>query len=110
MKERKIKALKMAQHIWTSKRPVYQDAVRASHVLGVMIAKLTEDSAPSLQTENMDQYGSSQLPSTTQSFHLSQQDIAVPGETTYDMMDIMSLESIFDNPDTLNWVSQFPEI
>ncbi|KEQ72468.1 hypothetical protein M436DRAFT_48460 [Aureobasidium namibiae CBS 147.97] len=105
MKERKIKALKMAQHIWTSKRPVYQDAVRASHVLGVMIAKLTEDSVPSHQTGIMDQHGGSQLSSATTSFHFSQQDIAVQGDTTYDMMDIMSLESIFENPDTLNWVS-----
>ena len=110
MKERKIKALKMAQHIWTSKRPVYQDAVRASHVLSVMIAKLTDDSAPSLQTGTLDQHGSEQLPPATQNLHVSQQDTAVPGDTTYDMMNIMSLENIFENPDTLNWVSQFPEI
>lgn len=102
-----MKALKMAQHIWTSKRPVYKDAVRASHVLGVMIAKLTDESAPSLQTGTLDQHGSKMLLSATQSSHVSQHDVVVPQDITYDMMDIMSLENIFENPDTLNWVSEF---
>ena len=110
MRERKIKALRMAQHIWTSKRPVYQDAVRASHVLSVMIAKLTDDSAPSLQTGTLYQHGNEHFPPATQNLHVSQQDTAVPGDTAYDMMNIMSLESIFENPDTLNWVSQSPEV
>lgn len=101
-----MEALKMAQHIWTSKRPVYQDAVRASRVLGVMIAKLTDESAPSLQTGSLDQHGSNQLPAAIQSSHVLQQNDAVSQDTTYDMMNIMSLENIFENPDTLNWVSQ----
>lgn len=96
----------MAQHIWTSKRPVYQDAVRASRVLGVMIAKLTDESAPSLQTDTLNQHENNQLPPATQNSHVSQQTVAVPQDITYDMMDVMSLENIFENPDTLNWVSQ----
>ena len=106
LKARKISALLKARHIWASKRPVYRDAVRASHVLGVMIAKLTGDSPPPLQTGALDMHEDYRhLSAVTQSPHVSYQDVATPQDAPYEMMDITSLESIFQNPDMLNWVS-----
>lgn len=108
LKARKVKALLTARHIWSSKRPVYRDAVRASHVLGVMIAKLTGDPAPPLQTEDL--HEPRYPPSTVQISHVPQQDIGTPQDTAYDMMNITSLETIFENPDMLNWVSMTTEL
>ncbi|KAI4742249.1 hypothetical protein E4T50_07323 [Aureobasidium sp. EXF-12298] len=100
LKARKVKALYTARHIWSSKRPVYRDAVRASHVLGVMIAKLTGDSAPPLQIGDMHERSP---PSAEQVPHVPQQDVAPPQDADYDMMNITSLENIFENADMLNW-------
>jgi hypothetical protein len=103
LKARKVQALLTARHIWSSKRPVYRDAVRASHVLGVMIAKLTDDPAPPLQTGDMHEHR--HPPSTGQISQVPQQDVPTPHDADYDIMNITSLESIFENPDMLNWVS-----
>jgi hypothetical protein len=102
----------MARHIWSSKQPVYQDAVRASHVLGVMIAKLTGGSPPPLPTGTIQRLENLQYSSTAaQTSFPSQADTVVPHDSTYDMMDTTSLESIFENPDMLNWVSmRYPKL
>jgi hypothetical protein len=110
IRKRKVNALKTAQHIWSSKRPVYQDAVRASHVLGAMMAKLATDSPPSLSSGTFEKPDDSVYSVTAaQISHAPQQDVPVSEDSTYDMMDITSLESIFENPDMLNWVSMISQ-
>ncbi|KAG9574445.1 hypothetical protein KCU77_g3384, partial [Aureobasidium melanogenum] len=90
---RKFEALRSAQHFWSTKKPTYRDAVRASHVLGVMLAKLTRDSS---LTDGIDA-------TATHNAFVLQQEITPPQDTSCDMLDITSLENLFDNPDMLNW-------
>ncbi|KAG9662014.1 hypothetical protein KCU64_g2214, partial [Aureobasidium melanogenum] len=93
LRARKFEALQKAQHFWSTKKPTYRDAVRASHVLGVMLAKLTRHSS---LTDGVDA-------TATQNAFVSQQEITPPQDTFCDMLDITSLENLFDNPDMLNW-------
>ncbi|KAG9904703.1 hypothetical protein KCU94_g5909, partial [Aureobasidium melanogenum] len=92
LRARKLEALRKAQHYWSTKKPTYRDAVRASHVLGVMLAKLTHDSS---LTDRVDA-------TATDNALVPQQEITPPQDTC-DMIDITSLETLFDNPDMLNW-------
>ncbi|KAH0371689.1 hypothetical protein KCU65_g1799, partial [Aureobasidium melanogenum] len=97
LRARKLEALQKAQHFWSTKKPAYRDAVRASHVLGVMLAKLCRD--PSLT----DGVGGSYGPTTADNVLVPQQEVTPPDDASSDMIDITSLENLFDNPDMLNW-------
>ncbi|KAK6008323.1 hypothetical protein QM012_000226 [Aureobasidium pullulans] len=97
LRARKIETLQKAQYFWSTKKPTYRDAVRASHVLGVMLARLTRDSS---STDGTDGPSHS---TTAENAHVSQQQITPPQDSPFDMMDTTSLENLFDNPDMLNW-------
>ncbi|CAD0109657.1 unnamed protein product [Aureobasidium uvarum] len=103
---RKIEALQKARHVWSSKKPAYRDAVRASRVLGCMLARLDGEHPSILVSESHNpQEDDRNSTITIQENLVPQQDVTALQDATYDMMDITSLESIFDNPDLLNWVS-----
>ena len=68
-----------------------------------MLAKLTRD----LLADGVE---GSYRPTTATNALIPQQQITPPQDASYDMIDITSLENLFDNPDMLNWVSVLPEI
>jgi hypothetical protein len=72
-----------------------------------MIAKLTGGSPPPLPTGTLER---PEIFTAAQSLHAPQPDAVAFQDSTYDMMDFTSLESIFENPDVLNWVSTIFEI
>lgn len=65
-----------------------------------MLAKLTHDSSLT------DVVGAT----ATDNALVPQQEITPPYDASHDMIDITSLENLFDNPDTLNWVRVISEI
>jgi hypothetical protein len=72
-----------------------------------MIAKLTGDIAPPLEIGAVHE----RYPPSTEHEELGpQQDVAPPQDADYDIMNITSLETIFENPDMLNWVSMTSRI
>ncbi|KEQ95326.1 hypothetical protein AUEXF2481DRAFT_4942 [Aureobasidium subglaciale EXF-2481] len=104
---RKLEALQNSRHVWSSKKPAYRDAIRASHVLGVMIAKLTAhggDPPTAVQsgTFNIPNCQHPPTPANLDS-HNAHWSVTPAQDTAHEMMDIASLESILDNPDLLNW-------
>ncbi|THW17021.1 hypothetical protein D6D24_04135 [Aureobasidium pullulans] len=107
-KARKLEALQKSRHVWSSKKPAYRDAIRASHVLGVMIAKLTAQdtrSPPAAETGQLVMPGYCPCAPLEHILNRPETPPAVQQVTapTEDLMDIGSLESILDNPDMLNW-------
>ncbi|KAI4727421.1 hypothetical protein E4T49_04777 [Aureobasidium sp. EXF-10728] len=103
-RSRKIEALQKARHVWSSKKPAYRDAVRASRVLGFMLAKLNGGYQSTSVSDGHNPQKVDRSSSTTiRNAVVTEKDVTPSQDATYDMMDITSLESIFDNPDLLNW-------
>jgi hypothetical protein len=72
-----------------------------------MIAKLTSDDSPPLPSGTLEKAKNLQHSSTAaQSSYTPQQDVLVFPDSNYNMMDVTSLDGIFENPDMLNWVSK----
>lgn len=64
-----------------------------------MLAKLTRDSPLT------DGVCGSYRANVANNTLVSQQEVTPPQDASDDMIDITSLENLFDNPDMLNWVS-----
>lgn len=75
-----------------------------------MIAKLTSDTSPPLPSGTLKEPENLQYPSTAaRNSYAPRQDVVVFPNSTYNMMDITSLDGIFENPDMLNWVSMISQ-
>lgn len=101
-----------SHHVWSNKRPIYRDAIRASNVLGAMIAKLTAQTPQSPSTQSgVLELGACEKQCTTSTKPNAMQNLVMPDDTlpnqdhAYDLMDVGSLENMLDNPNMLNWVS-----
>jgi hypothetical protein len=72
-----------------------------------MIARLTSDTSPPIPSGTLEKPENLPYSSTAaQSSYAPQQDVVVFPDSTYNMMDVTSLDGIFENPDMLNWVSK----
>lgn len=69
-----------------------------------MLAKLTRDSS------STGEVGGQYRPATADNAPVPQQEITLPQNPSDDMVDITSLENLFDNPDMLNWASVISSI
>lgn len=64
-----------------------------------MLAKLTRDSSLT------DRAGGLYRAAMADNTLVPQQEVTPPQDASYNMIDITSLENLFDNPDMLDWVS-----